>query len=94
MREAVDLTDAGGDLLLALRWVSRDVSGFDLLTAHVGDIRAVEILTDANGVVIEPVCRIRPAAPRADHPSSHGCLLFCLLCPVLSQWKRFVLQGI
>lgn len=61
--EAIDLSDAGGDLLLALRWVSRDVSGFDLLTAHVGDIRAVEIPTDANDVAIESVCRIRPAAP-------------------------------
>ena len=76
MREAVDLTDADSDLLLVLRWVSRDVSGFDLLTAHVGDIRAVEIPTDANDVAIESVCRIRPVAPRADHPSSHGLLPF------------------
>lgn len=94
MREAIDLSDADSDLLLALRWVSRDVSGFDLPTAHVGDIHAVEILADANDVAIESVCRIRPVAPRADHPSSYGCLPFCLLCPVLSHWKRFVLQGI
>ena len=76
MREAVDLTDAGSDLLPVLRWVSRDVSGFDLLTAHVGDIRVVEIPTDANNVAIESVCRIRPAALRANHPSSYGCLPF------------------
>lgn len=94
MREAVVLTDAGGDLLFALLWVSRDVSGFDLLAAHVGDVRAVEIPADADDVAIEPVCRIRPAAPCADRPSSQGCLLFCLFCPVLSRWKRFVLQGI
>ena len=48
----------------------------DLLTAHVDDIRAVEIPVDANDVAIESVCRMRPAAPRADHPSSHGCLPF------------------
>lgn len=94
MREAVVLTDAGGDLLFALLWVSRDVSGFDLLAAHVGDIRAVEIPADADDVAIESVCRIRPVAPRADHPSSYGCLPFCLLCSALFQWKRFALQGI
>ena len=94
MREAIDLSDAGSDLLLVLRWVGRDVSGFDLLTAHVGDIRAAEILADANDVAIEPACHIRPAALRANHPSSHGYLPFCLLCPVLSHWKRFVLRGI
>lgn len=82
--EAIDLSDAGGDLLLVLRRVSRDVSGFDLLAAHVDDIRAVEIPVDANDVAIEPVCRIRPTAPRANHPSSHGHLPFC---PVLSHWK-------
>ena len=84
VREAVDLANASGNLLPVLCWVSRDVSGFDLLTAHVDDIRAVEILAEANDVAIEPVCRIHPTAPRADHPSSHGCLLFCLFCPVLS----------
>lgn len=50
VREAVDLANASGNLLLVLCGVSRDVSGFDLLAAHVDDIHAVEIPTDANDI--------------------------------------------
>lgn len=93
MRETVDLADAGSNLLLVLCGVSRDISGFDLLTAHVDDIRAVEIPTDANDVAIESVFRIRPTAPRANHPSSHGRLLFCLLGLVLSRWHGYLAKA-
>lgn len=61
VREAVDLADAGGNLLFVLCEVSRGVRGFDLLAVHVDDIRVVEIPADAYDVAIEPACRMRPA---------------------------------
>lgn len=70
--EAVDLADVGRDPLLALRGVGRRAGLPDLLAAHGGDVGAAEVPAYAYDAAGEPVCRVRPAAPCADHPCAHG----------------------
>lgn len=74
--EAVDLANAGGNLLLALGGVRRRVRGPDFFAVHAGDVCAAEVPADTYDAALEPVGCVYSAAPCANHPSPHGCLPF------------------
>lgn len=76
VREAVNLADIGGNLLLALGGVCCCVRCPDFFTVHGRDVRSAEVPADTYDAALEPVCRVYPAAPRANHPSPHDCLPF------------------
>lgn len=71
MSETVNLADVGGNLLLALGWMRHRVCSPDFLAVHGSDIRTAEVPADAYDAALEPVGRVRSAASRANHPSSH-----------------------